>query len=378
MILFDSTSTIVESNQESKPFVEVYLTRRKIQQSHQHPGNNLVGTIERPPPTSFCIAIVTIMFLTRCCYGDFSGPLNLKNSHRNLSVISSQLKCRILQTPCREAVASELLRSRQNPYSKSNELTRTYGTLYEKNSPAKHTMTFIASPSLYHHYQQQSFASTKTKPPRAANRWRSPILRPPVVTPGSKRPPKLFKRLHNIRGKKNSDEDDDTVSTILDDGKLYRADRVLANRTGKSRKECFQLLKERRVFMVTDQLYNKVSTKKVKDRAGNKSALLLNHSSNSTDILSHNGDAATPNNDSNDEDNQDSKNIVQQYRLEVITGPAIKIGMHTKLRIDKYQDVPLPPPLLMIYHKPKVRNDSIMKPRCHLNVNLRSSIIFLS
>ena len=123
--------------------------------------------------------------------------------------------------------------------------------------------------------------------------------------------------------------------------------------------------------MVTDQLYNEVSSKQLKDRSRNKSAApMLDHStsrsSSSTDITSHTVDAATTKDDNSfDKDNQqESKNIVQQYRLEVVTGPAIKIGMHTKLRIDKYQDVPLPPPLLMIYHKPKVRSD----PRCNLGI----------
>jgi hypothetical protein len=351
MILLDSTSTNIETNQGSKRFVEVYRTRRRIKR--QIYRNNRVRTIERPPTTSLFVVIIAIMFLTRCCYGDFSGTLKLKNSQRYLN-------CRILQTACGNAVASEQFRSRQIHYSKYDELKRPHSTIYLENSQAKHTIAFIGSPSLYHNQQQQSFASTQTKTPRSANRWRSPILRPPVATPGSKRPPKLFKRPHNIRGKKNSDDDDDHISTILDDGKIYRADRVLANRTGKSRKECFQLLKERRVFMVTDQLYNEVSSKELKDRSTNISTPMLDHSSSSTDIISHNADGATTN-DGNG--NQESKSIVQQYRLEVITGPAIKIAMHTKLRIDKYQDVPLPPPLLMIYHKPKVRKE----PCCDLD-----------
>ena len=77
---------------------------------------------------------------------------------------------------------------------------------------------------------------------------------------------------------------------------LYRADRVLANRTGKSRSECFQLLQQRRVWQL-------------------------------------NGDDETC--------------------RTVLSGPSSKISMHQHLRIDQTVVVPLPPPLLLVYHKPK-------------------------
>ena len=361
MILHNSTVTIGNQNQASKPFVEVNRTSRRTQQVHQH-SRHRVPTIELRLHYTFKI-IVTTMYLTRCCHGDFSGTLQLKGYHRYISAISSWGK----------AVASEQLPSRQGRMSENNEFTRPYCTINHDNSLAKHTIAFIPSSPQYHFNQQQSYASTQTKPPRSANRWKSPILRPPEASAGSKRPPKLFKRLHNIRGKKNSD-DDDQLSTMLDDGKLYRADRVLANRTGKSRKECFQLLQDRRVFMVTDQLYNEISSKQKKDTAKNKSVPMLSHISSATDIAVHNVDG-TRNDENEKNDNKESKSIVQQYRLEVVTGPAIKIGMHTKLRIDKYQDVPLPPPLLMIYHKPKVRSKTICVASISFtNVNICSYI----
>jgi hypothetical protein len=165
---------------------------------------------------------------------------------------------------------------------------------------------------------QQACYSTKTKPRVATspkNKWRSPVLRSSIPNP-EKQPPRLFKRTH-LQVKK----DDGTA-----DEKLYRADRVLSNRTGKSRKECFQLLQERRVFIVTDQIYTVRE-----DESG--------ISTNSTTV---------------DETRSSTENKIQQYRLEVVSGPAVKLSMHTPLRIDKYQDVPLPPPLLMVYHKPKV------------------------
>jgi hypothetical protein len=102
------------------------------------------------------------------------------------------------------------------------------------------------------------------------------------------------------------------------------------------------------VFIVTDQLYHEVSPKQLRNGISDK-----NPASTLDDCSSATG-TDIDNIGTEDASNRNSKNIVEQYRLEVITGPAMKIGMHTKLRIDKYQDVPLPPPLLMIYHKPKV------------------------
>jgi hypothetical protein len=353
MILIDSSSEIIAPNHkilfQSKHCLEGYHTIQRTQRLRQ-PS---VTTGIKPRTGPLLIAILTIMFLNRCCYGDISGILHLMGARRYESMIRSHLKRRIFQSSCG---TNDQLRSGQNRYSVCDESSRPYCTLPQQSRSltlprSSHSLAFIISPSKAHYHQQQAFASTQTKPPRSANRWRSPILRPPVAPPGSKRPPKLFKRLHNIRGKKNSN--DDEVSTIVDDGKLYRADRVLANRTGRSRKECFQLLQERRVFMVTDQLYNEVSPKQLKDVAAKNPALALDQRSTSNDQVTENVDAVSETEDSGNK-KRDSTSIVQQYRLEVITGPAIKIGMHTKLRIDKYQDVPLPPPLLMVYHKPKV------------------------
>jgi len=89
-----------------------------------------------------------------------------------------------------------------------------------------------------------------------------------------------------------------------DDTVLYRADRVVANRTGQSRKEAFQLLQDKRVFQIVGR-----------DPTKFESSLIL----------------------------------------EVIPGPKSKIAFNTPLRIDRRHDVPLPPPLLAVYHKPKVR-----------------------
>lgn len=47
------------------------------------------------------------------------------------------------------------------------------------------------------------------------------------------------------------------------------------------------------------------------------------------------------------------RNNPNSKRLSAIDGPAVKIGMKTELFIDRTHRVPLPPPLLAVYHKPK-------------------------
>lgn len=87
----------------------------------------------------------------------------------------------------------------------------------------------------------------------------------------------------------------------------YRADRVLSHRFQKSRSECHELLKKKRVWKV--------------DPDGN---------------------------------------------LSLVLGPAERLSMNDDLRLDKTKEIPLPPPLLMVYHKPKwvlsVRQDPYNRP----------------
>ena len=89
-------------------------------------------------------------------------------------------------------------------------------------------------------------------------------------------------------------------------GKTYRADRVLSNRGWGSRSECFEILKQRRVVQ----------------KFGNDTFPVL--------------------------------------------GPSDKISMEADIWIDNKIQVPLPPPLLCVYHKPKwvlsVMNDSKGRP----------------
>jgi 23S rRNA pseudouridine2605 synthase len=97
-------------------------------------------------------------------------------------------------------------------------------------------------------------------------------------------------------------------STALAARNYFRADRVLANRTGQSRSQCFQLLKEKRVWQKLD-----------------------------------------------DEGN-----------FQVVKGPAEQIPMQASLFIDRSHEIPLPPPLAQVYCKPKwmlsVRSDPMQRP----------------
>jgi hypothetical protein len=120
---------------------------------------------------------------------------------------------------------------------------------------------------------------------------------------GSKRTPKMYKR-RPVSGER-----------------LYRADRVLANRSGKSRSDCFDLLKEKRIWQV--------------DPAAN---------STSTSTASSEG------------------STVGGKRKALVMGPSVKMSMHAPLWIDQ-EPVPLPPQLLQVYHKPvwvlSVRSDPV-------------------
>ena len=115
---------------------------------------------------------------------------------------------------------------------------------------------------------------------------------------------------------------------------LFRADRVLANRTGKSRSECFELLKKKRVWQVV------APSDDDDDGENSSSGGSSSSSSSATDDEPH---------------------------LTLVAGPSSKISMFADLRIDQTQHtVPMPPPLLMVFHKPKwvlsVRSDPYERP----------------
>lgn len=96
-------------------------------------------------------------------------------------------------------------------------------------------------------------------------------------------------------------------STTLAARTHFRADRVLANRTGQSRSQCFQLLKDKRVWQKIDD-----------------------------------------------------------ETFQVVKGPAEQLSIQAPLFIDRTHEVPLPPPLLQVYCKPKwvlsVRHDPMDRP----------------
>jgi len=123
---------------------------------------------------------------------------------------------------------------------------------------------------------------------------------------------------------------------------LYRADRVLSNRSGLSRSECFALLRDRRVHEVV-----------LADQHGEDDTVV--------DIGATVATIAS-------EESDDSNGIEgrQLPRLRVVPGPSAKLRMDAPLRIDRETVVPMPPPLLMVYHKPKwvlsVRSDPRGRP----------------
>ena len=101
---------------------------------------------------------------------------------------------------------------------------------------------------------------------------------------------------------------------------LFRADRVLSNRGMGTRKESFALLKERRIMMINEETGDRVTLK----------------------------------------------------------GPSDKIPMNAKLLLDGTHEVPSPPPLLYIYHKPKnmlsaMKEDS--SDKAHLGQVLAPNLI---
>jgi 23S rRNA pseudouridine2605 synthase len=110
----------------------------------------------------------------------------------------------------------------------------------------------------------------------------------------------------------------------------FRADRVLAQRTGKSRSECFKLLTQKRIF-------ERVPTQ-------NQSAA---------------SNAPPP--AENVEDAAGSDSLQDSYTLLLVPGPSSHISLSADLVIDKTHAIPQLPPILQVYHKPKwvlsVRND---------------------
>jgi len=95
------------------------------------------------------------------------------------------------------------------------------------------------------------------------------------------------------------------------DKALFRADRVLANRGVGSRSECFDLLKQKRVFQ-------KITIEQV-----------------------------------NNNDNDGGGNNGSPFKMERVKGPSEKLSMNASLYIDGKNEVPKPLPLLRVYHKPK-------------------------
>lgn len=90
---------------------------------------------------------------------------------------------------------------------------------------------------------------------------------------------------------------------------FFRADRVLAQRSDNPRSVCFDLLKQKRIWTKNEQ-----------------------------------EDEAT-------KETLQDENATSSWNL--VPGPSSRISLWTPLWIDKTHVVPLPPPLAVVYHKPK-------------------------
>jgi hypothetical protein len=292
------------------------------------------------------VFVIFVMFMSRVCHGCCRDGLRIVQQYRHqpqIPVIGLDLYVSVF----RGTIENSLPQRRSYiPYHYQQccdqELHPKVSYLVPSHRFSRSSalsLTAFATPPLLQH----SWFHSKTSTRRATTRqkWRAPMLRSNNKNSDDntpKRPPRLYKRTH-LQAK-----------NILDDQieKLYRADRVLANRTGKSRKDCFQLLQDRRVFRVTDQLYH-IDQEQSQGTDNDSGMHTTQEIPQYSPISSHPGaDTAA------ETLNTTITSRIQQYRLEVIAGPSVKLAMSTPLRIDKYQEVPLPPPLLMIYHKPKV------------------------
>ncbi|KAL7563129.1 hypothetical protein ACA910_012310 [Epithemia clementina (nom. ined.)] len=202
----------------------------------------------------------------------------------------------------------------------------------------------------------------------------------------------------------------------------YRAERVLANRSKRSRSECFVILQQRRLFEVVpydpqeqerlkQQLELQRQREADRDRKRKKYGYVYNPKIHDDDDLNDKnvkpvneelivddkdkiewetfpfkhivlGDyAATTATDfkdshdnNNNNDNNNYNNTVMSSRYSepryfywrAIPGPSHRIAMDSVLFVNKKEPVPPLPPLLMVYHKPKwvlsVRGDPKGRP----------------
>jgi 16S rRNA U516 pseudouridylate synthase RsuA-like enzyme len=159
----------------------------------------------------------------------------------------------------------------------------------------------------------RSPSSSSTSLALQSARSRRPSFTSSVKSPSSpaaaveRRQPKLYGRRGKGGGSRRSESDDGEAE--------YRADRVLSNRTGKPRSECFELIQQQRVSYLDQQ-------------------------------------------PTGYEDGEDGTKPQVLWRR--VPGPKHKVSMRSPLRID-FTEVPMPPPLLYVYHKPKwvlsVRSD---------------------
>ena len=173
-------------------------------------------------------------------------------------------------------------------------------------------------------------------------------------------------------------------------GTLFRADRVLAHRTQRSRSECATLLKYDRVWQVLQYGTNKPMNEKV--TIAQFPPLPANdwtipewmrtyqyqppHTNTDQDEEEDTTEKATTidarrstSEESNDDkDNNGNETTDQSLPCywSLIQGASTRLPMNAILFLDKKEYVPQPPPLLVAYHKPKwvlsVRKDPQQRP----------------
>jgi len=200
-------------------------------------------------------------------------------------------------------------------------------------------------------------------------------------TSSTKVPPHSYHKANHDPQSRHHNHNNNKIAWNLKASKVdnpsakFRAERVLAARTGRARADCRTMLKQRRVW-------EHVSLESLgpTEHAHEVSATLpvLRHS----DEERRDEYGLTPdfrvqrqedkkNKNKTEEDEDDPNNLmatemtVQGY-FKPVPGPSTQLKMDAVLLLDKKQYIPLPPPLLVAYHKPKwvlsVRKDRENRP----------------
>ena len=171
---------------------------------------------------------------------------------------------------------------------------------------------------MIHWIQARAFlgpASLRLLRPTASAFWSTPFSSAVETAPSLMSPPSVTKpsRPSSKLGAKSKKRGLDGNPNTL-----YRADKVLKERSQRPRSECNELLRQRRVWQKVP--------------------------------ITHN-----PDDDVDDDILLDFEMSETGFDFDwvAVPGPSSRLSMRTRLWVDRAHEVPLPPPLLRIYHKPK-------------------------